>query len=94
MGMMRENEKITPEFAEFLLAQGAEIDEKNTVGGYKGYTPLFWATLYGETDVVKFLAEKGADVNSVAENGKTPLSVATEAGHEEIVEILKSHGAK
>jgi ankyrin repeat protein len=94
MGMMRENEKITPEFAEFLLAQGAEIDEKNTVGGYKGYTPLFWATLYGETDVVKFLAEKGADVNAVAENGKTPLSVATEAGHEEIVEILKSHGAK
>lgn len=94
MGMMRGNEKITPEFAEFLLSQGANIDEKNTVGGYKGYTPLFWAILYGETEVVKFLAGKGADVNSVAENGKTPLSVATEAGHEEIVEILKNHGAK
>lgn len=94
MGMIRGNEKITPEFAEFLLAQGAEIDEKNIVGEYKGYTPLFWAILYGETDVVKFLAEKGADINAVAENGKTPLSVATDAGHEEIVEILKNLGAK
>ncbi len=94
MGMMRGNEKITPEFAEFLLSQGAEIDEKNTVSGYKGYTPLFWAILYGETDIVKFLAEKGADVNAVAENGKTPLSVASESGNEGIVEILKSNGAK
>ena len=94
MGMMRGNEKITPDFAEYLLSKGANIDEKNTVGGYKGYTPLFWAILYGETDVVKFLTDKGADVNAVAENGKTPLSVAGEAGSEDIVEILKSHGAK
>ena len=94
MGMMRGNEKITPEFAEFLLSQGAEIDEKNTVGGYKGYTPLFWSILYGETDVVKFLVEKGADVNTKADNGKTPLSIASEASSEDIIEILKSHGAK
>ena len=93
-GMMRGNEEITPEFAEFLLSKGANIDEKNTVGGYKGYTPLFWAILYGETDVVKFLAEKGADVNAKADNGKTPLSIASEAGDEKIVEILKNHGAK
>jgi len=93
-GMMRGNEAITPEFAEFLLSKGAEIDEKNTMSGYKGYTPLFWAILYGETDIVKFLAEKGADVNAVAEGEKTPLSIASEAGSEDIVEILKSHGAK
>lgn len=93
-GMMGGNEKITPEFAEFLLSKGADIDEKNTMGGYKGYTPLFWAILYGETDVVKFLANKGADVNAVADNGKTPLSIASEAGSEDIVEILKNHGAK
>ena len=94
MGMMRGNEKITPEFAEFLLSKGADIDEKNTMSGYKGYTPLFWAILYGETEVVKFLAEKGADVNAIAENGKTPLSIASEAGGEDIVAILKNHGAK
>ena len=94
MGMMRGNEKITPEFAEFLLSQGAEIDEKNTMSGYKGYTPLFWAVQSGEADIVKFLTEKGADVNAVAEGGKTSLSLASEAGHEDIVEILKNHGAK
>jgi ankyrin repeat protein len=93
-GIMRGNEAITPEFAEFLLSKGANIDEKNTMGNYAGYTPLFWAILYGETDVVKFLAEKGANVNSVAENGKSPLSLASEAGDENIVEILKIHGAK
>ena len=64
------------------------------MGGYKGYTPLFWAILYGETDVVKFLAEKGADINAKAENGKTPFSIASEAGDGDIVEILKNHGAK
>lgn len=94
MGMMRGNEKITPEFAEFLLSKGADIDEKNTMGGYKGYTPLFWAVQSGEVDIVKFLAEKGADVNAVAEGGKTPLSIANQAGNENIVEILKSYGAK
>jgi len=94
VGMMGGNNKITPEFAEFLLSKGANIDEKNTMGGYKGYTPLFWAILYGETDVVKFLAKKGADVNAIVDNGKTPLSIASEAGNEDIVKILKSHGAK
>jgi ankyrin repeat protein len=94
MGMMRGNEEITPEFAEFLLSKGADIDEKNTVGGYKGYTPLFWAVLYGETDVVKFLAENGANVNAKADNGKNPLSIASESGDENIVEVLKTHGAK
>jgi ankyrin repeat protein len=94
MGMMRENPAITPEFVEFLLSKGAEIDEKNTMSGYKGYTPLFWAILYGETDVVKFLAEKGADVNAVAEGEKTPLSIASESGNKNIIEILKSHGAQ
>ncbi len=41
-----------------------------------------------------FLAEKGTNVNAIAEEGKTPLSTATEAEDEEIVEILKNHGAK
>jgi ankyrin repeat protein len=93
-GMMRGNEAITPEFAEYLLSKGADIDEKNTMGGYKGYTPLFWAVLYDEADVVKFLAEKGSDVNARAENGNTPLSIASDAGDKNIVEILKNHGAK
>jgi ankyrin len=94
MGMMRENKAITPEFAKFLLSKVANIDEKNTVGGYKGYTPLFWAILHGETKVVKFLTENGADVNTLAENGNTPLSIANESGDNDIVEILKKHGAK
>lgn len=94
VGMMRKNQAITPEFAKFLLEQGANIDEKNTVSKYKGYTPLFWAILSGETDIVKFLAENGANVNNAAENGKTPLSIAIESGDDDMVEILKNYGAR
>jgi ankyrin repeat protein len=87
-------EAVSYEFAEFLLSKGADIDEKNTTGSYAGYTPLFWAVLSDEEKLVSFLVKHGADVNAKSNNGKTPLSIATEAGSANIVEILKSAGAK
>lgn len=94
MGMLSENENITPEFARFLLAEGAEIDEANTLSWFAGYTPLFWAVTYNNETVVEFLSKNGANVNAKAKNGKTPLSIASENGFENIVTILKAHGAK
>lgn len=61
------------DFAEYLLSLGANIDEENTFGSYAGYTPLFWAILYNEGDIVEFLLKKGARADHAAENGKTPL---------------------
>lgn len=37
MGLRRET--VSYVFAEYLLAQGADIDEANTTSWYKGYTP-------------------------------------------------------
>jgi ankyrin repeat protein len=48
----------------------------------------------GHKDVVKFLLDKGADVNAHANVEKlTPLHVAAAAGNKAIVELLLVHGA-
>ncbi len=92
VGLRRET--VSYKFAEYLLAQGADIDEANTTSWYKGYTPLLWAVSSGDEKLVSFLVKNGANVNAIAVEGKTPLSIATEAGYTNIVEILKANGAK
>lgn len=92
VGLRRET--VSYEFAEFLLEKGADIDEANTTDYYGGYTPLFWAVMSNEEKLVNFLVEHGANVNAKSNKDKTPLSIATEAGNTNIVEILKKAGAK
>jgi ankyrin repeat protein len=91
IGLRRET--VTYEFAEFLLAQGADIDETNTTDYYAGYTPLFWAVESGNEKLVSFLVKHGANVNARSGKDKTPLSIATEGGFTGIIEILKAAGA-
>jgi ankyrin repeat protein len=43
---------------------------------------------------INFLIQHGADVNARAGDGNTALSLATKAGHADIVTMLKAHGAK
>jgi len=40
------------------------------------------------------LLAHGANMDTRDWYGKTPLSLAKEAGHTEIIELLKKHGAK
>jgi len=47
-----------------------------------------------DPEVVKFLLQKGADVNARAADGSTALKRARKAGTPEIVEVLKAYGAK
>ena len=44
--------------------------------------------------LVRILIENGADVNAASLDGKTPLILAEEEGHQEIVQLLKSRGAR
>ncbi|HPF01958.1 MAG TPA: ankyrin repeat domain-containing protein [Bacteroidales bacterium] len=92
LGLTRE--VVSYEFIEFLLSKGAEIDEVNTTDYYGGYTPLFWAVEDNNKELVSFLVKHGANVNAKSNKGKTPLSIANEAGYTGIAEILKKAGAK
>jgi len=43
--------------------------------------------------VAKLLLEKGADVDSKASDGQTPLSLAAANGHEDVVKLLLENRA-
>ncbi|HDR88151.1 MAG TPA: hypothetical protein ENN63_00795 [Bacteroidetes bacterium] len=85
--------RVPAGLAEFLISRGAEVDEVNTTDYYGGYTPLFWAVEDHHEELVRLLIRHGANVNARAANGKTPLSIAREAGYTDMVEILKTAGA-
>ena len=65
-----------------LVDAGADVNTKNVLG----FTPLMLAVRSGNADAVKALLKAGADVK--AEYGAA-LRWASEAGHTEIVELLK-----
>ena len=58
----------------------------------RGITPLYYAALNGRTEVVRFLIERGSDVNEALSNGMTPLHVAA-SKYKDIVLLLVNNGA-
>lgn len=59
----------------------------------RGSTPLHSASFGGHLEVVRFLLQKGAEIDAVNGGGFTPLHLATFAGHREVVEFLLDQGA-
>jgi hypothetical protein len=72
-----------------LLEHGADVNAQSQAG----WIPLHRASYYGPLEVVRLLLEHGADVEAKYD-GKTALQVAAEEGHDEVVELLREHGAK
>src|SRR5687767_9324547 len=60
-----------------------------------GYPPLGLAIFFGNTDLAKFLIEKGADVNAAAQNSQrvAPLHAAAAVCDHEIIRMLLDRGA-
>jgi len=48
----------------------------------------------GNKDLVELLIQNGADVNAKSGQGETPLALAEQREHREIVKLLQKHGAK
>ena len=74
----------------------ARIARGNTLTGRQGQTALFFAVEAERTEVVRYLLDRGADVNVVDEMGRAPIEVARrnrggggEAGAQEIVSLLE-----
>ena len=74
----------------YILEEGYSPNDSNS----KYWTPLVAAAYHGHYDLVVFLIEQGAELNTTDENdGWTPLISAAYKGHSKIVELLLEHGA-
>ena len=78
------------DIVELLIQNGAEVNAKGT----QNWTPLHLAATAGKQDVVEFLISKGADVNAMDLDGHTPLWWAQIKQQNQIVILLKKHGAQ
>ncbi|CAF1052114.1 unnamed protein product [Rotaria sordida] len=68
---------------------GSDADNLNITG----QTALFMATLKDRINIVKFLIEKGAQVNIQNRYGVSPLLLCSESGNRELVQTLIEAGA-
>ncbi|XP_043964692.1 myotrophin isoform X1 [Gambusia affinis] len=59
----------------------------------EGRKPLHYAADFGQLDVIKYLLDKGADVNATDKHGLTPLMNACFEDHKECAKILLEKGA-
>lgn len=73
--------------ADLLVAHGANVN-----AGEGGNTALHGTALFGQTEMAEWLLAQGANVNALDYQGKTPLRVATEAGHQATADLLRRHG--
>ncbi|PQE33956.1 hypothetical protein CJF32_00002798 [Rutstroemia sp. NJR-2017a WRK4] len=73
------------EVVKLLLGTGlVQVNSKNIAG----QPPLFWPAAKGYVDIVELLLQAGADYKIADKDGNTPLSIAEENGHYEIVEMM------
>jgi ankyrin repeat domain-containing protein 17 len=87
-------DRISLQTADKLIQAGADVDESASSGAMQGYTCLMMAARNQRPDLVRYLAEKGADVNATTADGNTPLSLAREEEDQEMVDLLLSLGAR
>ena len=72
-----------------LLDDGADLEARSS----EWKTPIYEAAKQGETNIVKLLHERGADINSRNSRlGFTPVHVAAEYNHHDTLEYILSKG--
>jgi ankyrin repeat protein len=85
------SERGALEAVRLLLEHGADVNAR----AKDGRIPLHEASVRGALEVVRLLLEHGADVEAKDNDGKTPLqAVAGRRRREEVVKLLREHGAK
>jgi ankyrin repeat protein len=88
------------EIARLLLDRGADVNVTGrrivSFRNDTGFTPLMYACLSERNDstLVKWLIERGADLNVKASSGETALAIARQRGNTKIVAALGAAGTK
>jgi uncharacterized protein len=59
-----------------------------------GVTPLHWAAAGGYGSTAELLIAEGANVNAETNEGLTPLGTAVLSDHQDVILLLKRHGAR
>jgi uncharacterized protein len=69
-----------------MLVEGKKdlVFQKNE----QGNSPLHWAALTGNLEIVKYLVECGADVSLKNEAGRYPIFEAEQSGEDKVVAFL------
>ncbi len=102
--MMAANNKRREKATQQLLSLGFDADPGKikallklgsipNVWDEAGRTPLHYASIIGEVEMVKCLIDYGAKVNVGDKNDWTPLHYASDLGCTETVKFLVEHGA-
>jgi len=104
-------EELVLKYLKYLVSQGADVNAKkdkhdvilpgeNRSGVMHDVTPLHLAILMNNTEIVKLLVTKEADVNAKAivppmsyPTSVTPLHIAAQIGNLEVVKLLVAKGA-
>lgn len=90
-----EAKKSIISIAKMLISKGANPNAQDVSGA----TPLHWAAQRNRVSIAELLISKGADINAKTKKllfiikGLTPLKIALDQGHKEMVDFLKRHGA-
>ncbi len=66
----------------------------NGAATYGNITPLMWLAQNGNIEGVKYLVEKGSDINIKDEDGQTALNYAEKGRNTEIVNYLIDKGSE
>jgi len=92
--------KITPmqagllvgrvEISKLFLDEGADPLVRAT----KGFSAMHESAIVGDTTLIRLFYERGSELNSKTDEGKTPLDLAKEKGHEDAARYLESLGAE
>lgn len=82
-----------PKIAEYLLAQGAEVDARDKEETPRYYTALHLAAREHSPEVAQLLLTHGADPNAGDVEGYTPLHLAARYNSDEVARVLLQNGA-